>query len=440
MTHSDPAGDRVVVGVDIGTTKICAVVASADEFDRVHVRGVGVAASEGLNRGVVVNIDKTVDAVKQAISEAERAAGTETHSVVVGIAGDHIQSFQSRGVITVTGGEIDREDVQRLLEDTRHVAMPADREILHVLPQEFIVDGQDGVADPIGMSGVRLEANVHIITGLVSAAKNVYRCIEKAGYAVDDIVLEPLASSHAVLHDDEKEVGVVLVDIGGGTTDIAVFEDKTIRHTAVVAVAGNKVTDDLRKGLGILHDQAERLKRQFGVALVDRVEEDKEIQIPGIGGRADKSISQSTLAQIIQPRLEEILEFVAIEIKRSGYGRHLSAGVVLTGGGALIPGTAELAAEILGLEARVGRPLGLDGGLVEEVDNPKYATGVGLVLHGLRTGAGSGASLLTLPDAPQPAAPVVAAPEVAAGDGYDSDPDGLVNKIASRMRSWFDEL
>ena len=443
MTDSE----RFVVGVDIGTTKICAVVASVDDLDRIHIRGVGWAASEGLNRGVVVNIDKTVEAVQKAIDEAEHAAGVKTQSVVVGIAGDHIQSFQSRGVITVAGGEIDRDDVRRLLEDTKHVAMPADREILHVLPQEFIVDGQDGVADPIGMSGVRLEANVHIITGLVSAAKNVYRCIEKAGYAVDDIVLEPLASSYAVLHDDEKEVGVVLVDIGGGTTDIAIFEDKTIRHTAVVAVAGNKVTDDLRKGLGILHDQAERLKRQFGVALVDMVTEDKEIQIPGIGGRPDKAIGQSTLAQIIQPRMEEILEIVAIEVKRSGYGRHLSAGVVLTGGGALIPGTAELAAEILGLEARVGRPLGIDGGLAEEVDDPKYATGVGLVLHGLRSGTRQGASMLSAEAEAAPAAPAPvattdpeAAPEAVHGDGYDTDPDGLVTKIASRMRSWFDEL
>ena len=438
-TPSHPSGERVVVGVDIGTTKICAVVASSDAVGRVHVRGVGVASSDGLNRGVVVNIDKTVEAVQKAIGEAERAAGIDTQSVVVGIAGDHIQSFQSRGVITVTGGEIDRDDVQRLLEDTKHVAMPADREILHVLPQEFIVDGQDGVADPIGMSGVRLEANVHIITGLVSAAKNVYRCIEKAGYAVDDIVLEPLASSHAVLHEDEREVGVVLVDIGGGTTDIAIFEDKTIRHTAVVAVAGNKVTDDLRKGLGILHDQAERLKHEYGVALVDLVTEDKEIQIPGIGGRPDKAIGQSTLAQIIQPRMEEILEIVAIEIKRSGYGRHLSAGVVLTGGGALIPGTAELASEILGLEARVGRPLGLDGGLVEEVDDPKYATGVGLVLHGLRTGAKGGASMLAPAPEPRPADEPFEIAE-STGDGYDSDPDGLVNRIATRMRSWFDEL
>ncbi len=446
-------GERIVVGVDIGTTKICAVVASADTFGRIHVRGVGVAESDGLNRGVVVNIDKTVAAVQKAIREAEHAAGVTTKSVVVGIAGDHIQSFQSRGVITVSGGEIDRADVRRLLDDTRHVAMPADREILHVLPQEFIVDGQDGVADPIGMSGVRLEANVHIITGLVSAAKNIYRCIEKAGYAVDDIVLEPLASSHAVLHDDEKEVGVVLVDIGGGTTDIAIFEDKTIRHTAVVAVAGNRVTDDLRKGLGILHDQAERLKRQFGVALGEMVTDDPEITIPGIGGRPEKAIRQSTLAQIIQPRLEEILEIVAIEVKRSGYGRHLSAGVVLTGGGALIPGTAELAADILGLEARIGRPMGLTGGLVEEVSDPKFATAVGLVLHGLRTGTGTGALLVaeeveqesgtvagTVASPPSHTAPVFAGET--GGDGFhaEADPDTLGTRIAGRMRRWFDEL
>ncbi len=293
--------ENIVVGVDFGTTKICAVVASVDDLGRINVLGVGVAESEGLNRGVVVNIDKTVEAVQKAVGAAERAAGVETRAVVVGIAGDHISSFQSRGVITISNrdGEITAGDVRRLLDDTRKVAIPADREILHTIPQEFIVDGQDGVADPVGMSGVRLEANVHIITGLISAAKNVYRCIEKAGYEVADIVLEPLASSLAVLHPDEREVGVALVDIGGGTTDIAVFEDKTIRHTAVVAVAGNKVTDDIRKGLGVLQEQAERLKRQFGAAVVDLVQEDQEIQIPGIGGRPDKAIRQSTLAQII---------------------------------------------------------------------------------------------------------------------------------------------
>jgi cell division protein FtsA len=420
--------ENIVVGVDIGTTKVCAVVAAEDDLGRVNILGMGVSESHGLNRGVVVNIDKTVAAVQEAIHEAERAAGVEVRSVIVGIAGDHVQSFQSRGVVAISNrnGEITQQDVQRLLEDTMHVAMPADREILHVIPQEFIVDGQDGVADPVGMSGVRLEANVHIITGLVTAAKNIYRCIEKAGYEVADLVLEPLASSFSVLHEDEKEVGVALIDIGGGTTDIAVFEDNTIRHTAVIAVAGDKVTDDIRKGLGVMRDQAEQLKRQFGTALVDMAAPNEEITIPGIGGRPEKSIGRDTLAQVIQPRIEEILEIAAIEIKRSGYARHLSVGCVLTGGGALVPGTADLAAEVLGMEARIGRPMGLGGGLVEEVSDPKFATGVGLVLYGMR-------------------------PEVIGGAPFDSDVSGpsrgdglpgdtLIDKITGRMKSWFDEL
>ena len=421
--------ERIVVGVDIGTTKVCAVVAADDELGRINVLGVGVAESQGLNRGVVVNIDKTVAAIQEAIHEAERAAGVTVQSVIVGIAGDHVQSFQSRGVITTSSrdGEITERDVDRLLEDTTHVAMPADREILHVIPQEYIVDGQDGVHDPVGMSGVRLEANVHIITGLVSAAKNIFRCVEKAGYNVADIVLEPLASSYAVLHPDEKEVGVAIIDIGGGTTDIAVFEDHTIRHTAVIAVAGNKVTDDIRKGLGVMRDQAERLKCQFGKALTSLADQNEEITMPGIGGRPEKSIGSSTLAQIIQPRMEEILEISGIEIKRSGFARHLSAGVVLTGGGSLIEGTAELAAKVLGTDARVGLPLGLGGGLVEEVSDPKFATAVGLVLYGLR-------------------------PEVLSGTLFGNTMGGrvereasssgqtLVERLAARMKAWFDEL
>jgi cell division protein FtsA len=441
--------DRIVVGMDIGTTKVCAVVAAADDMGRINILGVGVAESDGLNRGVVVNIDKTVAAVQAAVQEAERAANVTVQSVIVGIAGDHVQSFQSRGVITIANRdqEITQRDVQRLLEDTTHVAMPADREILHVIPQEFIVDGQDGVADPVGMCGVRLEANVHIITGLVSAAKNIYRCIEKAGYQVADIVLEPLASSFSVLHPDEKEVGVTLIDVGGGTTDIAVFEDNTIRHTAVIAVAGNKVTDDLRKGLGIMRDQAETLKRRFGAAIVDLVDEDDDIRIPGIGGRAEKSISRSTLAQVIQPRMEEILEIAAIEIKRSGYARHLAAGAVITGGGSLIPGTAALAADILGMETRVGRPTGLSGGLVEEVSDPKFATAVGLVLYGLRPEALGNA--------------LIGESEFAGDMGFVNEPSApgqnghrpvrrepaslangetLYHRIANRMKAWFDEL
>ncbi|MEM6783515.1 MAG: cell division protein FtsA [Bacteroidota bacterium] len=417
--------ERIVVGVDIGTTKVVALVASADQHDRINILGVGWAPSDGLNRGVVVNIDKTVAAVQQAVQDAERMAGVEVRSVLVGIAGDHIQSFQGKSIITTAAGdgEITQADIDRLLEDARNVSIPADRKILHVIPQEYVVDGQDGVIDPVGMCGVRVEAKVHIISGLVTAAKNIYRCIEKAGYEVADIVLEPLASSFAVLHDDEKEVGVALVDIGGGTTDIAVFEDTTIRHTAVVAIAGNKVTDDLHKGLGILRDQAETLKRDHGVAVVDRVDFDDEITIPGIGGRPAKAILRSTLAQIIQPRLEEILEIVDIELKRH-YPRRLSSGVVLTGGGSLIPHTAELASEILDMEARIGTPVGLAGGLVQEVSDPQYSTAVGLVLYGLKTNADQQSYFAPVPS----------------GDGHASDGDKLFGRIATRMGDWFREL
>ena len=417
--------DNIVVGVDIGTTKVCAVVAGKDELDRVNILGVGMAPSDGLNRGVVVNIDRTVAAVREAIEEAERAAGVEVREVIVGIAGDHVQSFETRGVVTINANEITQNDVQRLLEDTTHVALPADREILHVIPQEFIVDGQDGVADPVGMSGVRLEGDVHIITGLVSAAKNIYRCIEKAGFQVSDLVLEPLASSFSVLHEDEKEVGVALIDVGGGTTDIAVFEDNTIRHTAVIAVAGDRVTDDIRKGLGVMRDQAEQLKRQFGMALADLADTDEKIEIPGIGGRDEKTIGRDALAQIIQPRMEEILEIAAMEIKRSGYGRHLGVGCVLTGGGSLIPKTDELASEVLGMEARVGRPMGLSGGLVEEVSDPKYSTGVGLVLYGMRHDVIGGPPL---------------SEEVHARQNGATNGEALMTRIADRMKPWLDEL
>ena len=420
--------ERIVVGLDIGTTKVCAVVAAPDELGRVNILGVGVAPSDGLNRGVVVNIESTVQAIRKAVNEAAHAAGVVVESVVVGIAGDHIQSFQSRGVITISNSNkiISPADVKRLLDDTTRVALPPDRKILHVLPQEFIVDGQDGVADPVGMSGVRLEANVHIISGLVTAARNIFTCVERAGYHVADIVLEPLASAQAVLYPEEKEVGVVLVDIGGGTTDIAIFEDNTIRHTAVIGVAGNKVTDDIRKALGVMRDQAEQLKRQFGHAVAGYVDENTEILIPGVGEQGEKRIRQNVLAQIIQPRIEEILEFVGIEIKRSGHGRHM-AGVVLTGGGSQIPGTADLAMEILGMHtARIGRPIGLAGGLVEEVQNPKYATAVGLTLFGLRPEVIGGVRLTS-----------TGTEEV---DPELSSEDSKTRKIIDRMRDWFREF
>ncbi len=409
---------NIVVGLDIGTTKVCAVVAAVDDGGRFNVLGIGKSASGGLTRGVVTNIDKTVRSIQVAISEAEARSGIKIQSVIVGIAGDHIQSFQSRGVIAVSGTEheITQADVNRLIEDTKRVALPSDRRIIHVIPQEFIIDGQDGVFDPVGMSGVRLEANVHIITGLVTAAQNICKCVQRTGLQIRDMVLEPLASSYAVLDEEEKEVGIALLDVGGGTTDLAVFEDRTIRHTAVIPIAGNQVTNDIRKGLGVLTEQAERLKCQHGFSYLPSVVDDEPITLPGIGGRPPLDIDKRLLAQIIQPRMEEIFEIAAIEIKRSGYSRHLSAGVVLTGGGSLIKGSAELAREVLGMPVKIGVPSGFNAGLVREIENPMYATCVGLVLHGLRNKDGAP---LTFNN----------------GKGGHS-----LKNIFSKMKSWFDEL
>ncbi|HEX6982870.1 MAG TPA: cell division protein FtsA [Balneolaceae bacterium] len=416
--------DRIVVGLDMGTTKVCAVVASIDPQDRIHILGVGKAPSDGLNRGVVVNIDKSVNAIQAAIEQAQLASGIEVKSVNVGIAGDHIRSMRSKGVITINNrdNEITMDDVERLLEDCQRIMLPTDQQIIHVIPQEFVVDGQDGISDPVGMSGMRMEAEVHIITGLVSAAKNIYRCVERAGYQVADIILEPLASSYAVLDDEEKEAGVVLVDIGGGTTDVAIFQDNTIRHTAVIAIAGKKVTDDIRVGLSVLDDQAEKLKLQHGEAYVDMIEEDEAITVPGIAGRPPKEITKSILGKIIQARMEEILEIVAIEIKRSGYGDSLSAGVVLSGGGSLINNVCPLANEVLGMDAKIGKPLGLSGGLTEMVNNPIYATGVGLVMHAIKTGDVQNQAI------------------VSSSTAKGTNVEKVMNGIAERMKSWFKEL
>lgn len=379
-------GQDVIVGLDIGTSKVCAIVARRDQENPkgVHVLGIGHAPSDGLNRGVVVNIEKTVRSIERAVEGAEQQSGVKIQSVTVGIAGDHIQSFPSRGVVTISDPEqvVSRADVERLLTDAQRVSLPSDRSILHVIPQEYIIDGQDGISDPVGMSGLRMEANVHIITGLVTAAQNIYRCVERAGLKVEDIVLEPLGSSYAVLEEDEREVGVGLIDIGGGTTDIAVFEDGTIRHTSVIGIAGQMVTNDIRKGLGIIGEQAERIKREYGYAYGAMILNDESFMIPGIGGRKPMEITKSMLARIIQPRMEEILEFALGELKRSGYLRHLSAGVVLTGGGALLRGSAELAQEVLGMPVKIGIPSSLgSSALAPEVESPIYATGVGLVLR-----------------------------------------------------------
>lgn len=410
---------EIIVGLDIGTTKVCAVVAAVDEGGKFNVLGVGRSVSDGLTRGVVTNIDKTVRSIQSAVAEAESRSGIKIQNVIVGIAGDHIQSFQSRGVIAISGAEneISQADVNRLIEDTKRVALPSDRRIIHVIPQEFIIDGQDGVCDPVGMSGVRLEANVHIITGLVTAAQNIYKCVQRAGLHIRDMVLEPLASSYAVLEEEEKEVGIALLDIGGGTTDLAVFEDRTIRHTAVIAFAGNHVTNDIRKGLGVLTEQAEKLKCQHGFAYLPSVVDGEPITIPGIGGRPPLEIDKRLLAQIIQPRMEEIFSLSADEIKRSGYSRYLSAGVVLTGGGSLIKGAAELAREVLGMPVKIGIPGGFNAGLVREIENPIYSTCVGLVLHGLRNKETTPMNF---------------------GNGKSNN--ASVKKIFTKMKSWFDEL
>ncbi|MEX0944902.1 MAG: cell division protein FtsA [Balneolaceae bacterium] len=415
--------ERIVVGLDIGSTKVCAVVASINSQNRIHILGVGKAPSEGLNRGVVVNIDKTVNAIKTAIKQAELASGIEVNSVNVGIAGDHIRSIRSKGVITISNKdkEITVQDVERILKDCQQIMLPPDQQILHVIPQEFVVDGQDGITDPVGMSGMRMEAEVHIITGLVSAAKNLYRCVERAGYHVADIILEPLASSYAVLDDEEKEAGVVLVDIGGGTTDLAVFQENTIRHTAVIAIAGQKVTDDIKIGLSVLEDQAQTLKHKHGECFVDMISNDESITIPGIAGRPPKEITKSILAKIIQARMEEILEIIAIEVKRSGYADSLSAGIVITGGGSLIKNICPLANEVLGMDSKIGRPLGLAGGLIEEVNSPIYATSVGLVLHALKAEGVENQTMI---------------PSSSKGTGVER----VMSNITERMKSWFKEL
>lgn len=409
---------NIAVGLDIGTTKVCAIVACPDENypGKLRILGIGKSPSDGLTRGVVTNIDKTIKAIQTAVQDAEQQAGVKINSVTVGIAGDHIQSFPSRGVISISrpDNEITREDVERLIEDTKKVALPPDRKIIHVIPQEFIVDGQNNIYDPVGMSGVRMEAVVHIITGLVTAAQNIYKCVQRAGLHVNDMVLEPLASSYAVLDDEEKEVGVVLVDIGGGTTDLAIFEEKTIRHTAVIGIAGKKVTDDIRKGFGILTEQAEHIKINYGYAYRPAIVDNQPILLPGIGGRPPLEIDKEILCGVIQPRMEEILEFVGLEIQRSGFSKHLSAGVVLTGGGSLIKGTAELAKQVLGMPVKIGTPTGFSSGLVREIENPIFATGVGLVIHELKYRDRTGLKAVIN--------------------------DGKGKTILRRMKEWFEQL
>lgn len=368
-------------GLDIGTTKVTALVADVSEPQAVDVLGVGTAPCDGLKRGAVVDLERTTTAVRRAIEAAERMAGVTVRSVVAGIAGDHIRSINSRGVIAVSrrDHEIVPADVERVIDAARGVEIPADREIIHVLPQEFLVDNQGGIKDPAGMCGVRLEAEVHIITGAAAAARNLTRAIERAGIRVDDLVLEPLASARAVLTRDEEDLGVVLLDLGGGTTDMAIFNQGAIRHTAVIGMGGSNVTSDLAIGLRTPIERAERLKLEAGCALTSLVDPDETITVPGVGGREDRVISRQTLSAMIEPRVEEILTHAAREFQRTPFGAAAGSGVVLAGGAASLDGVVELAEEIFELPARVGLPMPL-GGQSEEIDHPMFATAVGLVL------------------------------------------------------------
>ena len=379
--------EKIIVGLDIGTTKVCAIVGRANKYGKVDILGMGKVASHGgVTRGVVSNIDKTVAAIQAAIKEAAEKSNVDIQRVEVGIAGAHINSLQHRGMIIRNDGEseINADDLKKLENDMFKLAVkPGDR-ILHVIPQEYTVDDEPGIIDPIGMAGVKVEGNFHIITGQISAAKNIYKCVEKSNLQVTDIALEPLASSEAVLSSDELEVGVVLVDIGGGTTDVAIFYDNIICHTAVIPYGGNIITEDIKQGCNVMKAHAELLKVKFGSALASELDENEIVTIPGIRGRAAKEISVKNLSMIIQARIQEIMELVDFEIKQSGLDKKLAGGIVITGGGSQLKHVDQLAEFVTGLDARIGYPNEhLAKGMVEEVKSPIYATGVGLVLRGL---------------------------------------------------------
>jgi len=377
------ADENKIVGLDIGTTKIAAIIAEIDESGPPKIIGIGTSPSEGLKRGVVINLEKTVESVASAVEDAEMMAGVKVDSVFAGIAGDHIRSINSRGVVAVSRSdhEITSADVDKVIEAAKTVALPMDREIIHVLPQEFTVDDQPGIKDPVGMVGVRLETEVHIVTGAITSAQNIYRSVKKAGLEIWDLVLQPLASSYALLSSDEEELGVALIDLGGGTTDFAMFYDGSIRHTGVVGLGGKNVTNDLAIGLRTPVDQAEEIKKLYGCAISSLVDPDETIQVPGVGGREPKQISRSVLAAIIEPRVEEILSLTLQEMKKSKFFDLLTAGVVLTGGGSLMQGMVELAEKTFDVPVRTGKPTGISD-LEEMASSPIYSTGVGLILYG----------------------------------------------------------
>ena len=372
----------MIVGLDIGTTKTCAIIGEATDSG-VDIIGIGSHPSRGLRKGVVVNIDSTVDSIKRAIEEAELMSGAEIGAVYAGIAGSHIEGLNSHGIVAVKGREVDGDDVRRAIEAARAIAIPLDREIFHTLPQHFIVDDQDGVKDPIGMSGVRLESKVHIVIGAITSIQNIIKSVNRVGLDVNDIVLEQLASSEAVLSQDEKELGVAIIDIGGGTTDVAVFVEGSIKHTAVLSVAGDYLTNDIAVGLRTPMNEAEKIKIKYGCAYTPLISPDDSIEVPSVGGRTPRKVSRQILGEIIEPRVEEIFRLAHREIIKSGYEDLLAAGIVLTGGTVIMEGITELGEQVFNMPIRRGYPIGI-GGLTDVVNSPLYATGVGLVVYGSR--------------------------------------------------------
>lgn len=408
------AKSDLIVGLDIGTTKICAVVGELTP-DGVDIVGIGTCPSTGLRKGVVVSIDNTVTSIQKALQEAELMAGCEIRSVYAGIAGSHIKGFNSDGVIAIKGDSVTDKDVERAMDAAKAVAIPLDREVIHTLPQEFIIDEQRNISDPIGMAGVRLEVKVHIVTGAVASAQNIVRSCHKSGLDVADIVLESLASAKAVLTEEERELGVVLVDLGGGTSDIAVFSENAIKHTGVLPLGGQNLTSDIAYGLRTPLASAEAIKLKYSCGMVDMVHTDEFIEVPGVGGRDPRRLSRRMLAEICQPRMEEILALVDQDLTRSGYKHAAGAGVVLTGGTALIEGCQELGEQIFNMPTRIGYPRNV-GGLKDVVNSPKYATAVGLLCYGAEKENGSG------------------------GARFKQRDNSIFNNVFSRMKKWFKDI
>jgi len=409
-----PGKGNIIVGLDIGTTKICAVAGEVTAEGSLDIIGLGTSQSRGLRKGVVINIDSTVESIKKAVEEAELMAGVEIDSVFAGIAGGHIKGFNSRGVIAIKDKEVTQADVERVIDAAKAVAIPMDREVIHVLPQEFIIDDQDGIKEPLGMSGVRLEAEVHIVTGAVTSAQNIIKSCNRAGLEVRDIVLQQLASSYAALTEDEKELGVALVDVGGGTTDIAIFVQGSIWHTSVLALGGNHITNDLAVGLRTPTTEAEKLKKKAGSALTSMVTGDDTIEVPSVGGRDARVISRHVMAEIIEPRAEEIFALARREIQKSGFEEMIASGVVISGGSVILKGMPELAEQVFDLPVRRGAPREI-GGLVDIISSPIYTTGTGLVLYGMRH-------------------------QDEGRFGKVSSDDRIFGKVVKRMKDWFQDI